>query len=122
MMDIFESLDTKDHQWKVLLCYNCALAFLCAPKGEAYSRRFVRPSVRYLVRRITLKLLLTSLPCILTELSPLVIMVACPGHILESEKGLKLNLVHTYMLMTESAGDRNHTPILHFTSVLNYFS
>jgi len=45
MMDIFESLDTKDHQWKVLLCYNCALAFLYAPKGEAYSRRFVRPSV-----------------------------------------------------------------------------
>jgi len=26
------------------------------------------------------------------------------------------------MLMTESAGDRNHNPILHFTSVLNYFS
>ena len=33
----------------------------CNPKGEAYSRRFVRPSVRpsrYLVRQITLKLLL----------------------------------------------------------------
>ena len=31
--------------------------FLCSSKGEAYSRRFVRPSC-YLVRQITLKLLL----------------------------------------------------------------
>jgi len=31
------------------------------------------------------------------------------------QKGLKINLVHTYMLMTGSATDKNHNPILHFT-------
>jgi len=31
---------------------------LCSPKGETYSRRFVHPSVQYLVQQITLKLLL----------------------------------------------------------------
>jgi len=31
------------------------------------------------------------------------------------QKGLKLNLVHTQMLMKGSAEDKNHNPILHFT-------
>jgi len=30
-------------------------------------------------------------------------------------KGLKLNLVHTYMLIRGSAEDKNYNPILHFT-------
>ena len=37
------------------------------------------------------------------------------------QKGLKLNLVHTYMLMGGSAEDKNHNPILHFIHVLNFF-
>ena len=31
------------------------------------------------------------------------------------QKGLKLNLVHTLMLIRGSAEDNNHNPILHFT-------
>ena len=44
------------------------------------------------------------LPCILTELSPLnhlfFIMVACPGHILESTKGVEIKL-GTYIYVNE---------------------
>ena len=42
-------------------------------------------------------------------------MVAYPGHIMESTNGLKLNLVHTLMLMRGSTEDNNHNPILHIT-------
>ena len=46
-------------------------------------------------------------------------MGVCPGHILESTKRIKIKLgTHTQMLMRGSAEDKNHTPILHFTSVL----
>jgi len=44
-------------------------------------------------------------------------MVACPGHILESTKGIKLG---TYIdVMRGSAEDKNHNPILHFTWVVS---
>ena len=33
----------------------------------------------------------------------------------EVQNGLKLNLVHTYMLISGSAEDKNHNPILNFT-------
>jgi len=65
------------------------------------------------------------LPCILTSLSPLKqfcpIIVACPGHFLESIKGIVIKLV-TYM--RGSAEDKNHNPILHFPLVISlyYFS
>jgi len=38
------------------------------------------------------------------------------------QKGLKLNLVHTQMLMRGSAEDKNNTPILHFTLVISPYS
>ena len=49
------------------------------------------------------------------------IIVACPGHILESIKGIVIKL-GTYM--RGSAEDKNHNPILHFPLVISlyYFS
>ena len=44
------------------------------------------------------------------------------GHILESTKGIKNKLGHTYMLMRGSTDDKNHNPILHFTLIISpYF-
>ena len=53
----------------------------------------------------------------ITELSPLnhffFIMVAYPGHILESTKGIEIK--HTLMLMRGNTEDKNNNPVLHFT-------
>ena len=54
----------------------------------------------------------------ITELSPInhfFIMVASPGHMLDSTKGIEIKLVHTQMLMKGSTEDQDHNPILHFT-------
>ena len=62
---------------KCFLWHLCVFSFhvLCSPKGEAYSRRFVRPSVWYLVRQITdnrwqwREGRTIILPCLFTEVS-----------------------------------------------------
>ena len=52
------------------------------------------------------------------ELSPLWLL-AISWKVL---KGLKINLVHTQMLMRGSTDDKNHNPILHFTLIISpYF-
>jgi len=110
------------------------------PKGEAYSRHFVhpvvRPSVRYLGRQITLKLLLgyiyrwqwgegRTVPInhnptlyIYWVISPFFIMVACPGHILESTKGIEIKLC-TYIDVNERKKTR--TIILSYNLHLSLF-
>jgi len=40
-------------------------------------------------------------------------MVAYPGHILESTKGIEIK--HTLMLMRGNTEDKNNNPVLHFT-------
>ena len=45
-------------------------------------------------------------------------MFACPCHILESAKWLKLNLVHTLMLIRGSLVDKNHYPTLSYLSLI----
>ena len=60
-----------------------------------------------------------TLPCILLGYLPLTIffiMVAYPGHILESTKVIEFKL-GTYIDVNE---DKNHNPILHLSH--NYFS
>ena len=56
------SLVFHDYLQLVGCVYLFTCSFLCSPKGEAYCRRFlrrsVRPPVRYLFRKITLKLML----------------------------------------------------------------
>ena len=37
-------------------------------------------------------------------------------------KGLKLNFIHTLMLMKGSTEDKNHTPILHFTWIISPYN
>ena len=62
------------------------------------------------------------LPCILLSYLPLTIffiMVAYPGHILESTKGIEIK--HTLMLMRGNTEDKNNNPVLHFTWI-NYLS
>ena len=67
-----------------------------------------------------------TLPCTMLSYLPLTIffiMVAYPGHILKVLKGLKLNLVHTLMLMRGSTEHMNHNAsyILLESSLLIYF-
>ena len=60
---------------------------------------------------------------LITELSPInlfFIMVAYPAISWKVLKGLKLNCVHTQVLMKGSTEDKNHNPILHFT-LLTFF-
>jgi len=62
-----------------------------------------------------------KIPCIFTHISHFFsyYVDACPGHVQKLEKGLKLNLVHSYMFMRGSALDRNHSPTWHFTWVIS---
>ena len=49
-------------------------------------------------------------------------MVAYPGHILESTKGIKIK-VCTYIDVNERKyKDKNHNPILHFTWIISSYS
>jgi len=60
--------------------------------------------------------------CILIELSPhnhFFIIDACPGHILESTKGIEIEF-GTYIYVNERKCRRqDHNPILHFTLVIS---
>ena len=42
-------------------------------------------------------------------------MVACPGHILESTKGIEIKLGTYIDVKKGNTEDKNHNPILHFT-------
>ena len=46
-------------------------------------------------------------------------MDACPGHILESTKGIEMNLIYRWMAVKERTMHANHSPILYIYSVIS---